>query len=78
MSAPADPYRTLLARLETARAGLLKSAQHTTTPEVIVATTAMASAYLHAIADTVRVFEGPAAAKAYIRKAAALEAGVQS
>ncbi|MFF7147530.1 hypothetical protein ACFZAO_05585 [Streptomyces griseoaurantiacus] len=74
----ADPYRTLLARLETARAGLLESAQHTTTPEVGLVTAAMASAYLHAIADTVHVFEGPAAAQAYIRKAAALEAGVQS
>lgn len=77
MSAPADPYRTLLARLETARARLLASTRLTETYEVALATGGMASAYLHAIADAVCVFGGSAAAQEYIQRAAASEAGVQ-
>ena len=78
MSAPEDLYRTLVGRLETARAGNLESARRTTTPEVALATSSMASAYLHAIADTIFVFEGADAAQAYIQQAAAVEAAVQS
>ncbi|MFF3928198.1 hypothetical protein [Streptomyces hirsutus] len=60
--------RLLLERLESGRARALASAGHAE-PEVALRAKWMASGYLHAAADVVRVFEGPEAAQAYVARA---------
>jgi hypothetical protein len=75
--ATAAPYRVLLDRLEASRVRLSESARRTETPEVLLSTSGMASAYLHAIADTIFAFEGADAAQAYIQQAATVEAAMQ-
>lgn len=68
MTQPEPRHRQLIARLEADRARLLASSDEATIEEVRIATSALASGYLHAIAVTVLVFEGARAVEAYLEE----------
>jgi hypothetical protein len=64
-----DPlYRQLITRLEADRARMLAAADTATVDEVRIAQSGIAAGYLHAIALTLRTFEGPDAVQAYLRR----------
>lgn len=66
----ATPYQRLLTALETDRTRHLESARLAKHPEIRIAASSMASAFLHAAAMAVREFEGSDAAQAYVVRAA--------
>lgn len=64
-----DPlYRQIVAQLERDRTRLLAASDATTIDEVRIAQSGIAAGYLHAIALTLRAYEGPDAAQDYLRE----------
>jgi hypothetical protein len=64
-----DPlYRQLITQLEHDRARMLAAADAGTLPEVRIAQSGIAAGHLHAIALTLRLYEGPDAVQAYLRE----------
>ncbi|MFJ8929285.1 hypothetical protein ACIRLA_22170 [Streptomyces sp. NPDC102364] len=61
-------HRQLITRLEHDRARMLAAADTATVDEVRIAQSGIAAGYLHAIALTLRTFEGPDAVQAYLRQ----------
>ncbi|WP_328632038.1 hypothetical protein [Streptomyces sp. NBC_00356] len=61
-------YRQLITQLEADRARMLAAADASTLPDGRIAQSGIAAGYLHAIALTLRLHEGPDAVQAYLRE----------